>query len=192
MKKVIVCFVLLVLVGISFGQAKPGGSVTAMVSSQNGIAMGFGGGFNFFINRYFGGGADVTFGRKSYDVSTTTGSMTQTTTGDISSLAIDAYFAPRIEFDRGRIYPLAGLTVYNAKEESTSGSTTIEYDYGTNIGFLFGMGAEVHYRKQIVFGAKVKQRLVTGTEETTTEGSTVENELPIGGTEVGFTIGLLF
>ena len=174
MRRVLACLMVF-LVSVSFAQVKPGGSVTALISSQHALVMGFGGGFTYFVNRYFGGGVDLTIGMKRYEFNR-----------DFSTFAIDGYFAPRVEFDRGRIFPIVGITVYSLKEEVKTGSTTDKYNYGASIGSVFGLGVEVHFRKQIVFGTKIKNRMVTST----LEGEEVE--VPIGGTEIGFMVGLLF
>jgi len=171
MKKALVLvmlFVVLFSFSSLFAQAKPGGSVTALVGSQacgQGLnVMSIGGSFTYFVNRYFGGGADISLGMKTLNET------------DYSTLAIDGYFAPRVEFDRGRLYPMVGLTLYKLDVE--------DEDYGTNVGFLFGLTAEIHYRKQFVLGTTIKNRLVIGELN--------DWDYPLGGPEVSFTVGLNF
>lgn len=175
---------------------KGGGSLTVglgVQTSSTGVQLlGIGAGITLFPVRYFGGGADLVYGMKSYSQEATQGSLTQKATIDAKSLAIDGYFAPHIDFDRGRLYPIAGLTIYNFKLESSSGGVTTKYDYGTNVGFVFGLGAEVIVKKQIVLGIKMKNRLVIGKEETTESGVKTTTDTPIGGPEGIFTIGLNF
>ena len=198
MKRVVVAVMILTaFAGGAWAQAgKLGGSVTAefgvQTTSQSAQLIRVGAGMCLFPVRYFGAGGDFVYGFKSYDTEATSGSLTQTATTDVSGFALDGYFAPHIDFDRGRLYPIAGLTIYSLKTESSAGGTTVKYDYGTGIGLVFGLGAEVLVKNQIVLGIKLKERMVTGTEEENQSGVKYTTDTPIGGPEAVFTIGLNF
>ncbi len=196
-KSVLVTVLIFSLAPVLLGQAaKLGGSLTAELGVRTSAAgpqlLSVGGGLALFPVRYFGGGADLIYGFKTYSQEATSGSYTEKSDIDVVSIAIDAYFAPHIDFERGRLYPMGGLTIYSLKVEQSTGSTTIKYDYGTNVGIVVGVGAEVIVKKQIVLGVKIKERLVTGKEESVENSVKYTTDTPVGGPEALFTIGLNF
>ncbi len=141
-----------------------------------------------------GGVLQFKLGSKSYDYKTKSGSTTTTTSQSSSGFAFDIMAAPFVSLgkDDGIIYPMFGVSIVNAKDKQESGSTTTETDYGTNLGFVFGFGGEVYIMNNICINAKIVQRLATGSYEEDYGSYTVENDVPVGGTEASFGVGVAF
>ncbi len=141
-----------------------------------------------------GGLIAVKMATKSYDDKTVSGSTTTTTSMSIGGFAIDILAAPFAEIGKadGIIYPMFGITILSGKEKYESGGTTTEYDYGTNLGFAFGVGGEIYIMRNICISGKLVRRLVTGVMETEYGTYTEKQDVPIGGSDASFGIGVSF
>lgn len=200
MRRMLVATMVVILFTAVFAAPKVASITFELGSEQMGETqlMSYGGAIG--IHPYFrnigglGGVLQFKLGSKTYDTKQIQGSTTTTTSQSKNGFAFDIMAAPFVSFgkDDGIIYPMFGVSIVNAKDKSESGSTTTETDYGTNLGFVFGFGGEVYIMNNICINAKVVQRLATGSYEEDYGSYTVENDVPVGGTEASFGVGVAF